>query len=138
MPSLLLPFWPRTSPKVKGPAGLSAGIESARHRPDPVDGGVSQDEEAAAHRMVASLRLVLALAALIVLRIDPPEPARNVPLTYFSLTLYVVYAAIVCLQASRYGPIRAVRLSTPWPDSRAGSKKQPGSRCLSMSDTPWR
>ena len=102
MPSLLLPFWPRTSPKVKGPAGLSAGIESARHRPDPVDGGVSQDEEAAAHRMVASLRLVLALAALIVLRIDPPEPARNVPITYFSLALYVVYAAIVCLQASRY------------------------------------
>ena len=102
MPSLLLPFWPRTSPKVRGAAGLSAGTESAPQRPGQVDAGVSQDEESGAHRMVARTRIVLALGALIILRIDPPEPVRSLALTYFSLGLYAVYAAIVCLQASRF------------------------------------
>jgi signal transduction histidine kinase len=45
--------------------------------------------------MIGLVRLVLALAALGIIFIDPTEPDKNVALTYGALVLYVVYSATV-------------------------------------------
>ncbi|HEY5896181.1 MAG TPA: histidine kinase [Burkholderiales bacterium] len=56
-------------------------------RPGPV-----QDEESVDARMVAFMRCLLAASALVVIYIDPSEPARLVELTYACLSAYLVYA----------------------------------------------
>lgn len=44
-------------------------------------------------RMITAMRLFLAVAALLIIYIDPSEPDRYVALTYVVLTLYVIYSA---------------------------------------------
>ena len=45
--------------------------------------------------MIGLVRLALALAALIIIFIDPTEPDKNVELTYGALVLYVAYSTTV-------------------------------------------
>jgi signal transduction histidine kinase len=47
--------------------------------------------------MVALMRCLLALSALIIIYIDPSEPARLVAVTYFSLGAYCVYSIALCV-----------------------------------------
>lgn len=66
-------------------------------------------------RMIGLVRLALALAALLIIFIDPTEPDKNVELTYGALVLYAVYSAAVyllSLRRERRGPRRL----THWVD----------------------
>lgn len=65
--------------------------------------------------MIGLVRLVLALAALLIIFIDPTEPDKNVELTYGALVLYTIYSAAVyllSLRRDRRGPRRL----THWVD----------------------
>jgi signal transduction histidine kinase len=66
--------------------------------------------EAVGDRMVAAMRLVLALAALLVLSVDSPGPARRVGAASVGLAAYVAYSAVLwlvgSLRASRAGASR--------------------------------
>ena len=46
-------------------------------------------------RMIAAMRLTLASSALLVVYIDPSEPARHIALTYMALALYILYSVIL-------------------------------------------
>ena len=46
-------------------------------------------------RMIALMRLTLAVSALLIIYIDPAEPDRFVVPTYGALVIYVVYSAII-------------------------------------------
>jgi signal transduction histidine kinase len=52
-------------------------------------------------RMIATLRFVLASAALLTTYIDPSEPARYAGMTYVTLALYIVYSAVMLLLTTR-------------------------------------
>ncbi|HSQ21058.1 MAG TPA: histidine kinase [Blastocatellia bacterium] len=47
-------------------------------------------------RMIAGMRLVLALSGLLIIWLDPVEPDRLVHVTYAALVLYTLYSAIIC------------------------------------------
>jgi signal transduction histidine kinase len=67
--------------------------------------------EAVDARMLAIMRCVLALSALVIIWIDPLEPSRLVELTYASLGAYCVYGVGVALLAWRTDwppPVRAL------------------------------
>jgi signal transduction histidine kinase len=66
-------------------------------------------------QMIAFVRLVLAVAALVIIYIDPTEPDKNVALTYLSLVLYSLYSAAAYALSLRRDPRRARRL-THWVD----------------------
>lgn len=51
--------------------------------------------------IIALMRLILALAALLIIYFDPAEPDRYVTVTYATLALYVVYSAALYLLARR-------------------------------------
>jgi signal transduction histidine kinase len=55
-------------------------------------------------RMIASLRLVLASAALLTTYIDPSEPAHAAGLTYATLVLYIVYSTALLMLTARRHP----------------------------------
>jgi signal transduction histidine kinase len=55
----------------------------------------SLSSEALDDRLIATARLLLALAALLIIWIDPSEPDQNVAATYFTLALYVSYSALL-------------------------------------------
>lgn len=65
--------------------------------------------------MIGLVRLVLALAALGIIAIDPTEPDKNVELTYASLVLYAVYSAAVYASSLRRHE-RNPRKLTHWVD----------------------
>lgn len=65
--------------------------------------------------MIGLVRLVLALAGLVIIFIDPTEPDKNVELTYGSLVLYTVYSAAV-YAASLRRQERGPRRLTHWVD----------------------
>jgi hypothetical protein len=46
-------------------------------------------------RMIALMRLILAVSALLIIYIDPAEPDRYVMITYLALTLYSLYSAAI-------------------------------------------
>jgi len=48
-------------------------------------------------RMISGMRLVLAIAALVITRIDPTEPSRFVTATYSVLVLYLCYSLVLHL-----------------------------------------
>jgi signal transduction histidine kinase len=52
-------------------------------------------------RLVSTMRLMLAAAALLVIFIDPSQPDRYVKLTYIALALYTIYSAAILLLSSR-------------------------------------
>jgi signal transduction histidine kinase len=64
-------------------------------------------------RMIALMRLTLAVSALLIIYIDPSEPDRFVVLTYLALVVYVLYSGII-LWLSFYD--RAPRSIAPWID----------------------
>ncbi len=59
------------------------------------------------NRIIARMRLILAVSALIILAIDPSEPDQLVAVTYITLGLYVGYCLLVYLAAIRSSPIMA-------------------------------
>lgn len=65
--------------------------------------------------MIGLVRLVLALAALVIIFIDPTEPDKNVELTYGALVLYTIYSAAVYALSLRRGG-RGPRRLTHWVD----------------------
>jgi signal transduction histidine kinase len=52
-------------------------------------------------RMISAMRALLALAALLVIYIDPAEPDRFVVPTYLALAGYTIYSAVIWLLAIR-------------------------------------
>jgi signal transduction histidine kinase len=66
-------------------------------------------------RMIGLVRLLLALASLIIIFIDPSEPDKNVALTYLSLVLYTVFSAAVYALSLRRG-VRRPRRRSHWVD----------------------
>lgn len=66
-------------------------------------------------RMIAAMRLLLALAALVVIYIDPSEPNRYVTATYTALTLYVVYSTALWVCAWRRA-LHALTAMAHWID----------------------
>ncbi len=65
--------------------------------------------------MVAAMRLLLSLSALLVIYIDPSEPDRFVTVTYATLTLYSLYSAALYYGASA-GRARLPFGGSPWVD----------------------
>ncbi|HEX4946455.1 MAG TPA: histidine kinase [Blastocatellia bacterium] len=63
------------------------------------------------HLIVAS-RLILSLAALLIIWLDPAEPDKHVAATYLTLTLYVIYSAILYLLAR--GQVVKAKMLRPW------------------------
>ena len=64
-------------------------------------------------RMIALMRLTLAVSALLIIYLDPSEPDRFVFPTYLALIVYVIYSGIV-LALSVYQ--RAPHVVAPWID----------------------
>lgn len=56
-------------------------------------------------RLTSAMRLVLAASALLIIYIDPSEPAHFVGLTDIALVLYTIYSAVVCDLAVRRSPL---------------------------------
>ena len=67
--------------------------------PDSVSRG-SQDV-----RMISAMRLTLAASALVIVWIDPPQPAQFLPGTYFTLFAYTLYSLFVYLASLRWSKI---------------------------------
>lgn len=59
------------------------------------------------NRIIAAMRLVLALSALLITLIDPSEPDRLVALTYLALGLYALYSLALYSSAQRYAALQA-------------------------------
>lgn len=66
-------------------------------------------------RMITAMRLALAVAALLVVYIDPSDLARNRELTCVALALYVVYSAALYSIARYHRPLLPVTM-THWID----------------------
>lgn len=68
-------------------------------------------------RIIAVMRFILALSALLVTIIDPSEPDRLVAVTYVALSLYTIYSAALYILVQRFQLIQAViRKWTHWAD----------------------
>jgi signal transduction histidine kinase len=61
-------------------------------------------------RMISAMRAVLALAALLVIYIDPSEPDRLVVPTYLALAGYAIFSIVVWLLAIRHSRILPIRI----------------------------
>lgn len=57
------------------------------------------------NRMIAAMRLILAVSALLILSIDPFDPNHYAAVTYVALTLYVAYSATLFVCAWRGVPL---------------------------------
>jgi len=57
------------------------------------------------NRMIAAMRLILAVSALLIISIDPFDPNHYVAVTYMALTLYVAYSATLFVCAWRCVPL---------------------------------
>jgi signal transduction histidine kinase len=60
--------------------------------------------------MICAMRAVLALAALLVIYVDPAEPDRFVVPTYLALTGYTIYSIIVWLLAIRHSRLLPIKI----------------------------
>lgn len=67
--------------------------------------------------MTSLMRLILAVAALLIIYIDPAEPDRYVSVTYGALLLYVLYSAVIFVLVASHNPLaRMIRLWAYWAD----------------------
>ena len=60
-------------------------------------------------RMIRLMRLVLALSALVIIYLDPAEPARLVALTYSALACYCLFSLTLYLLTGRRPRVRPLR-----------------------------
>lgn len=72
--------------------------------------------DAANTRLISKMRVILAAATLLVIYIDPSEPRRLVVLTYLTLALHGVYAAVLFLLARRDSTMVPLKF-THWIDT---------------------
>jgi len=89
-----------------------AAIEQPSHAQDPAQLNVRLDTVDA--RIVSLMRSVLVLAGLLIIWIDPTEPARFVELTYTSLVVYGIWSLTLFATAGR--AIDWVHRYAPWID----------------------
>src|SRR6266511_1542551 len=61
-------------------------------------------------RMISAMRAVLAVAALLVIYVDPSEPDRFVVPTYLALTGFGIYSIVIWLLAIRHRRILPVKI----------------------------
>src|SRR4051812_39177373 len=73
--------------------------------------GPIRDEQAVDARMVALMRWLLAVSALVVIYVAPTEPARLIELTYASLGAYAIYATALAFTIWRGKPLVTSRAS---------------------------
>lgn len=66
-------------------------------------------------RMVGLMRMILALSALVIIYIDPSEPARFVALTYGALVIHSLCSAVLCFLSFRRSSLLSTRVA-PWID----------------------
>src|SRR5437867_4477776 len=57
-------------------------------------------------RIVATMRLILAASALLIILIDPSEPDRLIALTYTALGLYTAYSALIYISSAGAGRLQ--------------------------------
>jgi signal transduction histidine kinase len=68
-------------------------------------------------RMIAGMRLVLALSALLIIWLDPRQPDRLVNITNTALVLYSLYSVIICCVVWRSSELaRRIRAWSYWAD----------------------
>jgi signal transduction histidine kinase len=68
-------------------------------------------------RIIAVMRFILALSALLITIVDPSEPDRLVAITYAALTLYTIYSATLYVTVQRFQAFQArIRKWTHWAD----------------------
>ena len=68
-------------------------------------------------RLIAGMRLVLAMSALLIIWLDPLQPDRLVNITYTALVLYSLYSAIICGLVWRSSDLaRRIRAWSYWAD----------------------
>src|SRR5215211_6255766 len=68
-------------------------------------------------RIIAVMRFILALSALLITIVDPSEPDRLVAITYAALSLYTIYSAALYLLVQHFQAIQAlIRKWTHWAD----------------------
>lgn len=78
--------------------------------PTPIDPGES--------RMISGMRLVLAIAAFVITRVDPTEPSRFAAATYSTLILYLLYSlALHALSLKGIQLPMSVQYSLHWIDA---------------------
>src|ERR1043165_1584509 len=56
----------------------------------------TQDSVQSANRMIAVMRLILAISALVIIYLYPTEPDRFAAIVYTLLGLYTLHSAILC------------------------------------------
>jgi signal transduction histidine kinase len=68
-------------------------------------------------RIIAVMRFILALSALLITIVDPSEPDRLVAITYAALSLYTIYSVALYSLVQRFQAIQAIiRKWTHWAD----------------------
>src|SRR5215212_9223255 len=68
-------------------------------------------------RIIAVMRFILALSALLITIVDPSEPDRLVAITYAALSLYTIYSAALYVIVQRFQTFQAaIRRWTHWAD----------------------
>lgn len=60
-------------------------------------------------RMIAAMRLTLAVSALLIIWIDPSEPNQFLPVTYATLSLYALYSLFIYIASIRWSQILPIR-----------------------------
>jgi signal transduction histidine kinase len=83
------------------PAGRPSGSENILMRHLKPQSTQSRAVDSGEGRMITSMRLVLAVAALVITNIDPTEPSRFATVTYTTLALYVLYSLALHLLTLR-------------------------------------
>lgn len=71
--------------------------------------GPALADDSAGVRMVALMRCLLALSALVICYLDPPQPARLIELTYASLAAYYLYSFALAVSVFYRRPLVPAR-----------------------------
>jgi signal transduction histidine kinase len=68
-------------------------------------------------RIIAVMRFILALSALLITIVDPSEPDRLVAITYAALSLYTIYSVALYITVQRFPSFQSIiRRWTHWAD----------------------
>lgn len=67
-------------------------------------------------RMIAAIRCILAFSGLVIIYVDPTQPAIFSALTYSSLTFYTLWSCVLAIMAFRRDPSAPPPRDTHWGD----------------------
>ena len=67
-------------------------------------------------RMIAAIRCILAFSGLVIIYVDPTQPAIFSALTYSSLAIYAIWSCVLAIIAFRRDPSAPPPRDTHWGD----------------------